>query len=255
MYGEILEKHSLFCPCRMQRITFGGVSLIMLEEEKKLVNLKRRTDMKTAVYFMRCLTDLTMGDETLGINSVMGEGEENIPDELLGEFDIPPLIMMREIRRTLDEKAFPYMDYVFGGGHFAFHKGRLVASPGSPEDEGDEWMILNEDGWEEEFETMMNDLWSSQVQPDISPNGVYNKIRTELEALPIVRKRKRKRRREVLNAANQPAIPADSCFIFFINYDDQEKFEALDRMLRQETFEIGTDLGNDRGTCKIINIS
>ena len=116
-------------------------------------------------------------------------------------------------------------------------------------------MILNEDGWEEEFETMMNNLWSSQVQPDISPNGVYNKIRTELEALPIVRKRKRKRRREVLNAANQPAIPADSCFIFFINYDDQEKFEALDRMLRQETFEIGTDLGNDRGTCKIINIS
>lgn len=249
------EKHDLRVMWRIDLSSFVEVEAFVWQRDD-LVNLKtKKTDMKTAIYLMRCLTDLTMGDGAWNDDPETGGDQGCDVEEQLGEYDISSLTMMRELRRTLEENNFPHMDYVFGGEHFSFHKGVLVAYPGVLEDEGEDCVILEEEGWETIVEEMMGNYWSPQTQPDMCPTTNYNKMRTELEHLPVVRGRGRKRRTQVMNTANQPAIPADSCFVFFVNYDDDSKFVAFDQALRQESFVIGTDGGDNRGSCKMITIS
>ena len=205
---------------------------------------------------MRCLTDLTMEDKVSGLSLEKGQGGGPDVDEQLGEFDISPLVMKRELRRTLEENHFEHIEYVFEDGHFSFHRGRLVASPGISEDEDEPCVILEDEGWEAVLEGVMGDIPSLLSQPETSPCCLSDKIRTELEHLPVLRDQDKKKRKNTMNAANQTTtIPAGSCFVFLVDYDDESKFEDFDRMLRQEPFVIGTDGSSDRGACKITIIS
>lgn len=216
--------------------------------------------MKTAVYLIRSLTDLSMNNEFSDTFPELGESQgEVMMEESCGKFDIASCTMKDELRRILTDKGFPYVDYVFDDGHFSFSQAKLGSSLESLGESDEEDVSLSEEGWEEIVEAVKGLLTEepqtlSIATPKATPS--FEKVRVEREHLPVSREDDEKKSEKKMDATVSQSMGLEgSCLIFAVNYDDDRRFEAFDQILCQEDFEVEAYGGGSRGFCKITRIS
>ncbi|WP_373697542.1 type III-B CRISPR module RAMP protein Cmr4, partial [Porphyromonas loveana] len=143
-----------------------------------------------------------------------------------------------------------------GIGHFSFFQANLWAFPIRSDKEAKGYTLTTNANWQEKITSLADAL---KVKPDYSKAGVSperkeKEVVEEVDHLPVIA-RNCLDNGESKNLWYEEVVPAESCFVFFISYDDEEKFKLFDEKIQSKPVQIGANGSIGYGFCSIKNIS
>lgn len=216
--------------------------------------------MKTAIYTIRCLTNMHVGkgDATYEVvdNCVQRDVTTGFPC-------IYSSSLKGALRQYFKSKNFDSIDHVFGSdannpsqtnsvGHFTFFQANLFAYPIRTSDEGKKpYALRTSNALTSTIENLAKELDLNFVPEEIEFCD-DNSICAELEQLPVIA-RNQLDNGESKNLWYEEVIPSETRFVFFVSYDDEEIFKGFDTILQEGIVQIGANGSIGYGFCKIEN--
>ncbi len=240
--------------------------------------------MKTAAYLIRCLTNLHVGKGGANYDVVDNSVQRDVTTGL-------PCIFSSSLKGALrqfcasNDLLKEDLDYIFGPrtetkkpenkkknegqddkkedknndngiGHFSFFQANLWAFPIRSDKEAKGYTLTTNANWQEKITSLADAL---KVKPDYSKAGVSperkeKEVVEEVDHLPVIA-RNCLDNGESKNIWYEEVVPAESCFVFFISYDDEEKFKLFDEKIQSKPVQIGANGSIGYGFCSIKNIS
>ena len=228
--------------------------------------------MKTAAYMIRCLTNLHVGKGGANYGVVDNSVQRDVTTQL-------PCIFSSSLKGALRQFCFSNglanedVDYIFGPrtetkdtenngqnleqsnkkngiGHFSFFQANLWAFPIRSEDKKGYTLATNA-CWLEAINSLADALG---VKIGSTSEEQKEEVVEEVDQLPVIA-RNCLDNGESKNLWYEEVVPAETCFVFFVSYDDEEKFKSFDEKIQSEPVQIGANGSIGYGFCKITNIS
>ncbi|MDO4695790.1 MAG: type III-B CRISPR module RAMP protein Cmr4 [Porphyromonas sp.] len=218
--------------------------------------------MKTAIYTIRCLTNMHVGkgDATYEVvdNCVQRDVTTGFPC-------IYSSSLKGALRQYFSSKDFPDIRHVFGGnadntqensvGHFTFFQANLIGYPVRTEGGDKPYTTSTNKALKEPIENLAKLLGIEGLFTWAELNLTENEnLLAELEQLPVIARNKLDNG-ESQNLWYEEVIPSEARFVFFVSYDDEEIFKKFDKILQESPVQIGANGSIGYGFCKIENIT
>ncbi|MDO4770555.1 type III-B CRISPR module RAMP protein Cmr4 [Porphyromonas sp.] len=218
--------------------------------------------MKTAIYTIRCLTNMHVGkgDATYEVvdNCVQRDVTTGFPC-------IYSSSLKGALRQYFSSKKFPHIRHVFGSdannkdlshsvGHFTFFQANLIGYPVRTEGGNETYILRTNNKLIKPIENLAKLLGVEDLFNQAKPNLTENEnLLAELEQLPVIA-RNNLDNGESQNLWYEEVIPSEARFVFFVSYDDEEIFKEFDKILQESPVQIGANGSIGYGFCKIENI-
>lgn len=236
--------------------------------------------MKTATYMIRCLTNMHVGK---------GDATYEVVDKCV-QRDVTtgmPCIysssLKGALRQFFSKQGFADIKYVFGSdvsrdekdgskekesdnsnegnpkehsvGNFTFFQANLLAYPVQTTQEGATYILKTNKALQESIKELAKLLSAPFDIEKILPKETKKDLSNEdLEQLPVIA-RNQLDNGESKNLWYEEVIPAESRFVFFVSYDDEEIFVEFDKIIQEGVIQIGANGSIGYGFCKIANIT
>ena len=226
--------------------------------------------MKTAAYMIRCLTNMHVGK---------GDATYEVVDKCV-QRDVTtgvPCIYSSSLKGALrhffSSHSFAYIDHVFGSdmsrdgeienkknereysvGNFTFFQANLLAYPVQTSQEGATYILKTNKTLQEPIKELANLLSAPSYIEETLPEGTERDLSNEdLEQLPVIARNKLEDGKSE-NLWYEEVVPAESRFVFYVSYDDDEIFEKFDKIIQNELIQIGANGSIGYGFCKITKV-
>ena len=235
--------------------------------------------MKTAAYMIRCLTNMHVGK---------GDATYEVVDKCV-QRDVTtgmPCIysssLKGALRQFFSKQGFADIKYVFGSdvsrdekdgskekesdnsnegnpkehsvGNFTFFQANLLAYPVQTTQEGATYILKTNKALQESIKELAKLLSAPSNIEDLLPEGIEKDLSNEaLEQLPVIA-RNQLDNGESKNLWYEEVVPAESRFVFFVSYDDEEIFVKFDKIIQEGVIQIGANGSIGYGFCKITNL-
>ena len=216
--------------------------------------------MKTAIYTIRCLTNMHVGKGDATYEAVDNCVQRDVTT---GFPCIYSSSLKGALRQYFKSKNFDPIDHVFGSdannpsqtnsvGHFAFFQANLFAYPVRSSGEGKKpYALRTSNALTSTIENLAKELDLNFVLEEIEFCD-DDSICAELEQLPVIARNKLDNG-ESKNLWYEEVIPSETRFVFFVSYDDEKIFEEFDKTLQEGLVQIGANGSIGYGFCKIEN--
>ncbi|KGN75942.1 CRISPR-associated protein Cmr4 [Porphyromonas gulae] len=227
--------------------------------------------MKTATYVIRCLTNMHVGK---------GDATYEVVDKCV-QRDVTtgvPCIysssLKGALRQFFSKQGFTELDYVFGAdvnrdkknnsnenneeehsiGNFTFFQANLLAYPVQTTQEGATYILKTNKTLQEPITELANLLSAPSNIEALLPKGIEKDLSNEaLEQLPVIARNKLENGKSE-NLWYEEVVPAESRFVFFVSYDNEEIFAKFDKIIQEKVIQIGANGSIGYGFCKITNL-
>ncbi|SJL30908.1 type III-B CRISPR module RAMP protein Cmr4 [Porphyromonas gingivalis] len=235
--------------------------------------------MKTAAYMIHCLTNMHVGK---------GDATYEVVDKCV-QRDVTtgmPCIysssLKGALRQFFSKQGFADIKYVFGSdvsrdekdgskekesdnsnegnpkehsvGNFTFFQANLLAYPVQTTQEGATYILKTNKTLQDPIKELANLLSAPFDIEKILPKETKKDLSNEdLEQLPVIA-RNQLDNGESKNLWYEEVIPAESRFVFFVSYDDEEIFVEFDKIIQEGVIQIGANGSIGYGFCKITNL-
>lgn len=236
--------------------------------------------MKTAAYMIRCLTNMHVGK---------GDATYEVVDKCV-QRDVTtgmPCIysssLKGALRQFFSKQGFADIKYVFGSdvsrdvkdeskgnendnsneenpkehsvGNFTFFQANLLAYPVQTTQEGATYILKTNKALQESIKELAKLLSAPSNIEDLLPEGTEKDLSNEaLEQLPVIA-RNQLDNGESKNLWYEEVVPAESRFVFFVSYDNEEIFAKFDKIIQEKVIQIGANGSIGYGFCKIANVT
>ena len=236
--------------------------------------------MKTAAYMIHCLTNMHVGK---------GDATYEVVDKCV-QRDVTtgmPCIysssLKGALRQFFSKQGFADIKYVFGSdvsrdvkdeskgnesdnsneenpkehsvGNFTFFQANLLAYPVQTTQEGATYILKTNKTLQEPIKELANLLSAPSNIEEMLPEGTEKDLSNEdLEQLPVIA-RNQLDNGESKNLWYEEVVPAESRFVFFVSYDDEEIFVKFDKIIQEGVIQIGANGSIGYGFCKIANVT
>ncbi|MGP1379521.1 type III-B CRISPR module RAMP protein Cmr4 [Porphyromonas gingivalis] len=236
--------------------------------------------MKTAAYMIHCLTNMHVGK---------GDATYEVVDKCV-QRDVTtgmPCIysssLKGALRQFFSKQGFADIKYVFGSdvsrdvkdeskgnesdnsneknakehsvGNFTFFQANLLAYPVQTTQEGATYILKTNKTLQDPIKELANLLSAPSNIEDLLPEGIEKDLSNEaLEQLPVIA-RNQLDNGESKNLWYEEVVPAESRFVFFVSYDDEEIFVEFDKIIQEGVIQIGANGSIGYGFCKIANVT
>lgn len=233
--------------------------------------------MKTAVYMIRCLTNLHVGVGGANYNVVDNPVQRDVTDRRPCIYSSSLKGALRQFFASLQPDTID-IDYIFGPdndgaaekdnktGHFNFLQANLLAFPiqaSVKEDIPEGYKLCSCPAWKESLKELGQHMGvAGIVFPDFTEEE--QKVLADAhESLPIIARNYLKNG-ESKNLWYEEVVPAESRFVFFVTYPEntgkekpEDIFKKFDALLTNEKsiVQIGANSSIGYGLCKISNIT
>lgn len=227
--------------------------------------------MKTAAYMIHCLTNMHVGK---------GDATYEVVDKCV-QRDVTtgmPCIysssLKGALRQFFSKQGFAELNYVFGKdqsrdkknngnekneeehsvGNFTFFQANLLAYPVQTTQEGATYILKTNKTLQDPIKELANLLSAPFDIEKILPKETKKDLSNEdLEQLPVIA-RNQLDNGESKNLWYEEVVPAESRFVFFVSYDDEEIFVKFDKIIQEGVIQIGANGSIGYGFCKITNL-
>ncbi|KGN89239.1 type III-B CRISPR module RAMP protein Cmr4 [Porphyromonas gulae] len=227
--------------------------------------------MKTATYVIRCLTNMHVGK---------GDATYEVVDKCV-QRDVTtgvPCIysssLKGALRQFFSKQGFTELDYVFGAdvnrdkknnsnenneeehsiGNFTFFQANLLAYPVQTTQEGATYILKTNKTLQEPITELANLLSAPSNIEALLPKGIEKDLSNEaLEQLPVIARNKLENGKSE-NLWYEEVVPAESRFVFFVSYDNEEIFAKFDKIIQEKVIQIGANGSIGYGFCKVTNV-
>lgn len=233
--------------------------------------------MKTAVYMIRCLTNLHVGVGGANYNVVDNPVQRDVTDKRPCIYSSSLKGALRQFFASLQPNTID-IDYIFGPdnygaaekdnkiGHFNFLQANLLAFPiqaSVKEDIPEGYKLCSCPAWKKSLEELGQYMGvAGIVFPEFTEEeqGVLTDAH---KSLPIIARNYLKNG-ESKNLWYEEVVPAESRFVFFVTYPEntgkekpEDIFKKFDALLTGEKsiVQIGANSSVGYGLCKISNIT
>lgn len=218
--------------------------------------------MKTAIYTIRCLTNMHVGKGGATYEVVDNCVQRDVTT---GFPCIYSSSLKGALRQYFKSKNFASIDYVFGSegknenqdnsvGNFTFFQANLFAYPVRSSDMGEKpYTLRTSKALTSTIANLANEFDLKFVLEESEFCDDYS-ICTELEQLPVIARNKLDNG-ESKNLWYEEVIPSETRFVFFVSYDNEEIFKAFDQILQEGLVQIGANGSIGYGFCKIKNVT
>ena len=226
--------------------------------------------LKTVAYMIRCLTNMHVGK---------GDATYEVVDKCV-QRDVTtgvPCIYSSSLKGALrhffTSRKFAYIDHVFGSdmsrdgenenkknekeysvGNFTFFQANLLAYPVQTTREGATYILKTNKALQESIKELAKLLSAPSNIEDLLPEGIEKDLSNEaLEQLPVIARNQLDNGKSE-NLWYEEVVPAESRFVFFVSYDDEEIFAKFDKIIQEKVIQIGANGSIGYGFCKITKV-
>lgn len=226
--------------------------------------------LKTVAYMIRCLTNMHVGK---------GDATYEVVDKCV-QRDVTtgvPCIYSSSLKGALrhffSSHKFAYIDHVFGSdmsrdaenenkknekeysvGNFTFFQANLLAYPVQSLDNGTTYILKTNNGLKRPMEDLAKHLSvENYIQSESFNLEEDDQLYTHLEHLPVIARNKLEDGKSE-NLWYEEVVPAESRFVFFVSYDNEEIFKEFDEIIQKELIQIGANGSIGYGFCKITKV-
>lgn len=226
--------------------------------------------LKTVAYMIRCLTNMHVGK---------GDATYEVVDKCV-QRDVTtgvPCIYSSSLKGALrhffTSRKFAYIDHVFGSdmsrdgenenkknekeysvGNFTFFQANLLAYPVQSLDNGTNYILKTNNGLKRPMEDLAKHLSvENYIQSESFNLEEDDQLYTHLEHLPVIARNKLEDGKSE-NLWYEEVVPAESRFVFFVSYDNEEIFKEFDEIIQKELIQIGANGSIGYGFCKITKV-
>lgn len=177
------------------------------------------------------------------------------------------------LRHFFSSHKFAYIDHVFGSdmsrdaenenkknekeysvGNFTFFQANLLAYPVQSLDNGTTYILKTNNGLKRPMEDLAKHLSvENYIQSESFNLEEDDQLYTHLEHLPVIARNKLEDGKSE-NLWYEEVVPAESRFVFFVSYDNEEIFKEFDEIIQKELIQIGANGSIGYGFCKITKV-
>ena len=226
--------------------------------------------LKTVAYMIRCLTNMHVGKGDATYEVVDKCVQRNV---ITGVPCIYSSSLKGALRHFFSSHKFAYIDHVFGSdmsrdaenenkknekeysvGNFTFFQANLLAYPVQSLDNGTNYILKTNNGLKRPIEDLAKHLGvENYIQSESFNLEEDDQLYTHLEHLPVIARNKLEDGKSE-NLWYEEVVPAESRFVFFVSYDNEEIFKEFDEIIQKELIQIGANGSIGYGFCKITKV-
>ena len=227
--------------------------------------------MKTATYIIRCLTNMHVGK---------GDATYEVVDKCVqrdvttGTPCIYSSSLKGALRQFFSKQGFTELDYVFGAdvnrdkknnsnekneeehsiGNFTFFQANLLAYPVQTTEKNISYILKTNEALQKPIGELANLLSAPFDIEKMLPKETKKDLSNEdFEQLPVIARNKLDNGKSE-NLWYEEVVPAESRFVFFVSYDNEEIFAKFDKIIQEKVIQIGANGSIGYGFCKITNL-
>lgn len=229
--------------------------------------------MKTATYIIRCLTNMHVGK---------GDATYEVVDKCVqrdvttGTPCIYSSSLKGALRQFFSKQGFTELDYVFGAdvnrdkknsnekneeehsiGNFTFFQANLLAYPVQTTEKNISYILKTNEALQKPIEELANLLSAPFDIEKMLPEGHKEHkeplSNEDFEQLPVIARNKLDNG-ESKNLWYEEVVPAESRFVFFVSYDNEDIFKEFNKIIEEGVIQIGANGSIGYGFCKITNL-
>ncbi|MDO4691929.1 MAG: RAMP superfamily CRISPR-associated protein [Porphyromonadaceae bacterium] len=227
--------------------------------------------MKTAVYLIKCLTNLHVGVGGASYQAVDNTVQRDVASGRPCIYASSLKGALRQFMTTQLGENNPMINHVFGTkggnepmngiGHFSFFQANLVAYP-LRDHSAQGYTLGAHTKWQQEVYELYQQLSgtaSEQLKQRLEADtAISNELKEKeleeaIESLPIIA-RNCLDNGESKNLWYEEVVPAASCFVFFVTYpegDEATKYKEFCEALHGKIVQIGANGSIGYGFCKV----
>jgi len=139
-------------------------------------------------------------------------------------------------------------------GNFTFFQANLLAYPVQSLDNGTTYILKTNNGLKRPIEDLAKHLSvENYIQSESFNLEEDDQLYTHLEHLPVIARNKLEDGKSE-NLWYEEVVPAESRFVFFVSYDNEEIFKEFDEIIQKELIQIGANGSIGYGFCKITKV-